>query len=620
MADSSFYGYTGTTVQVQNTIQGSLDLAAQAAAAADTSETNAAASATAAAASAAQASTSTTSAQNHANTAQTHSTSASTSATAAAASATTAAGHATTTAADAVQTAADAVQTAADAATAATAATNAGTSETNAATSETNAATSATSAASSASTASTAATNAGTSETNAATSATNAATSAANASTSETNAATSETNAASSASSASTSATAAATSATNAATSETNAASSETNAAASATAAETAYDDFDDRYLGSKVTTGGDPTVDNDGNALVTGALFFDETNSLMKVWTGSAWLVTYASNSGGLTAANNLSDLNNAATARSNLGLDTAAVQPATAFATAAQGTLAASAVQPGDNISGLTNDSGYITSVPAQSFASLTGKPTTIAGYGITDSPTAVSSLTNDSGYLTSSTLLSAITSVDGAASGVDADLLDGQHGSYYLDGNNFTNLPAGYSGWTVSDGTNSETVADSDTVTFSGSGATTVAYNTTTNTLSVSSTDTTYTNATTSAAGLMSSTDKAKLDGFSTSGVTNGQVLAYNSTSTDFEPTTITSDLVGDTTPQLGGDLDVNSNNILMGNQSVKFGTSAWEIVFDSADNDLNFKYNGTTVFKLSSAGAVVAADDITGFGTP
>ena len=33
------------------------------------------------------------------------------------------------------------------------------------------------------------------------------------------------------------------------------------------------------------------------------------------------------------------------------------------------------------------LTNGAGYITSVPAQSFASLTSKPTTIAGYGITD-----------------------------------------------------------------------------------------------------------------------------------------------------------------------------------------------------------------------------------------
>ena len=33
-----------------------------------------------------------------------------------------------------------------------------------------------------------------------------------------------------------------------------------------------------------------------------------------------------------------------------------------------------------------------------------------------------------------------------------------------------------------------------------------------------------------------------------------------------------------------------------------------------------NDLLFKYNGTTVFKLSSAGAVVASDNITAFGSP
>ena len=104
----------------------------------------------------------------------------------------------------------------------------------------------------------------------------------------------------------------------------------------------------------------------------------------------------------------------------------------------------------------------------------------------------------------------------------------------------------------------------------------------------------------------------------------GVTNGQVLAYNSSSGDFEPTTITVpplDLVNDTSPQLGADLDANTNDILMGNQSVKFGTSKWEIVLDTADNDFNFKYNGTTVFVVfQMTGAVVAADNITGFGTP
>src|SRR5210317_2101652 len=60
-----------------------------------------------------------------------------------------------------------------------------------------------------------------------------------------------------------------------------------TNAAASATSAATSYDNFDDRYLGQKST---DPTLDNDGDALLTGALYFDTTNNVMKVYSGSAW------------------------------------------------------------------------------------------------------------------------------------------------------------------------------------------------------------------------------------------------------------------------------------------------------------------------------------------
>jgi len=96
------------------------------------------------------------------------------------------------------------------------------------------------------------------------------------------------------ASSATTSASAAATSATNAAnsataasTSATNAANSATAAASSATSAANSFDDFDDRYLGAKSS---EPSTDNDGDALVTGALFFDTTAGAMKVYTGSAW------------------------------------------------------------------------------------------------------------------------------------------------------------------------------------------------------------------------------------------------------------------------------------------------------------------------------------------
>ena len=121
----------------------------------------------------------------------------------------------------------------------------------------------------------------------AATSATNAATSATSASNSATAAASSASSASSSASTATTQASNASTSASNASTSASNAATSETNAATSATNAANSYDSFDDRYLGSKSSA---PSVDNDGNALLTGALYWNSTSNTMNVWNGSAW------------------------------------------------------------------------------------------------------------------------------------------------------------------------------------------------------------------------------------------------------------------------------------------------------------------------------------------
>ena len=46
---------------------------------------------------------------------------------------------------------------------------------------------------------------------------------------------------------------------------------------------------------------------------------------------------------------------------------------------------------------------------------------------------------------GDQTPNEILTAIKTVDGASSGLDADLLDGQQGSYYLDYNNFSNTPS-------------------------------------------------------------------------------------------------------------------------------------------------------------------------------
>ena len=96
---------------------------------------------------------------------------------------------------------------------------------------------------------------------------------------------------------------AAASSASDAQTAETNAESAQTAAEAAKTAAEsardqtlTAFDSFDDRYLGTKTS---DPSVDNDGNALLAGALYFNSTSGIMKVYTGSAWVAAYVSGLG---------------------------------------------------------------------------------------------------------------------------------------------------------------------------------------------------------------------------------------------------------------------------------------------------------------------------------
>ena len=211
-------------------------------------------------------------------------------------------------------------------------------------------------------------------------------------------------NAAASATAAAASAQAASTSQINAAASAVAAAASETNAAASAStastavintqaeaAAETALDSFDDRYLGSKSSA---PSVDNDGNTLLDGALYWDTTlNSLrvydlgntawntianaanvatvatnitnvnsfanryriqsgeptssldagdlvfdtavskLKVYNGSSWEQGATGLTNILDKTNNLSDLTNAATARTNLGTTDEAVSFAIAL-----------------------------------------------------------------------------------------------------------------------------------------------------------------------------------------------------------------------------------------------------------------------------------------------
>ena len=209
-------------------------------------------------------------------------------------------GDATTDATSAASVAAAAaIAAASSASSASSSATSATASATSATTSATSATSSATSATSSASTATTQATNASTSATNAAASE---ATSTASATTSTTQATAAGTSATAAAASAATATTQAALATTNGAaqvalattqtglatTQASNASTSATAAAASATSAAASYDSFDDRYLGPLATA---PTLDNDGNSLLIGALYWNTTSSLLYIWNGSAWI-----------------------------------------------------------------------------------------------------------------------------------------------------------------------------------------------------------------------------------------------------------------------------------------------------------------------------------------
>jgi hypothetical protein len=365
-ATSSFFGRGASpTLQAfEEDAKQAAEAAAASAEEADGSATAAAGSATAAAGSASAADTSADEALASANAAAGSATSAAASASSATGSATSAAGSATTATTKAAEAVVSANAANTSAGNAAASATTATTKAAEASTSATAASGSATSAAGSATTATTKAAEASTSATNAAGSATTATAKAAEASTSATNAAgsataagtsatsagTSATNAANSATAASGSATAAAGSATAASGSATAAASAQTAAEAARDSALAAYDQFDDRYLGTKTS---DPTLDNDGNALTAGALYFNSTLGEMRLYTGTAWTAAYVSGAGVLLISNNLSDLASASAARTNLGLATVAASGAYADLTG----------KP-TNVSSFTNDSGYLTS----------------------------------------------------------------------------------------------------------------------------------------------------------------------------------------------------------------------------------------------------------------
>ena len=244
-------------------------------------------------------------------------------------------------AASATAAATSATNSATSATTSGTQATNSGTSATNSANSATASANSATASANSATASANSATASATSATASAGSATTATTQATNSSNSATTSATQATNSANSATAAATSASQAATSATNSSTSATNSSNSATAAASSAASALAAFDNFDDTYLGAKAS---DPSTDNDGDALTAGDLYFNTTNDVMRLYTGSAWVTAYVPGEAvniSFTAAGNLAGTN-VQTAIQELDTEKVQRTSATGSATLPSGTAA--------------------------------------------------------------------------------------------------------------------------------------------------------------------------------------------------------------------------------------------------------------------------------------
>jgi len=144
-------------------------------------------------------------------------------------------------------------------------------------------------------------------------------------------------------------------------------------------------DSFDDRYLGSKAS---DPALDNDGNALLDGALYFNTTANNMRVYDlgTTSWIVI---SNGDVVAANNGTEFTEA-TFKANLnmeaGVDYEAYDPDTTkndvvntFSVAQRGSV--TALTSGTTVTPVWADNNYFSLTLAHN-ATLANGTTPVAG----------------------------------------------------------------------------------------------------------------------------------------------------------------------------------------------------------------------------------------------
>lgn len=185
-------------------------------------------------------------------------------------------------------------------------------------------------------------------------------------------------------------------------------------------AAEAALDAFDDRYLGAKSTA---PTVDNDGNALVTGSLYFSTADSALFNWTGSAWSSikpTAAQQTAIDTIITNIATVNTVA-GDLNSGSFNAGTQYDFGLITAASSGQSGSPngfiVSVHNKLNEITNVSNNLTAI--QAVAAASANTTTVAG--IASDVTTVAGLSSEIGVLNG--ISSDITAVSSNSTNINA-----------------------------------------------------------------------------------------------------------------------------------------------------------------------------------------------------
>ena len=459
-------------------------------------------------------------------------------------------------------------------------------------------------------------------------------TSATNAAASATTATTQATNAATSATTATTKASEASTSATNAATSETNAETAKTAAETAQTAAEAALDNFDDRFLGAKAS---DPTVDNDGDALTDGALYFNTTDDVMKVYdlTNTTWRQIQLSTSDQAnvnTVAADLSGSNTIGTVAGSIAnVNTTATNIANINTTAGIDTEITNVSGISSAISAVNSNSTNINAVNANStninLVATNNTNVTNVGSNISSITTAANNLADINAFA------NIYLGPSATAPTVDPDGSSLDVGDLYFDTASQTMKVYSSSGWIPAgssvNGTSSRftyTVSSSTTtITGADNNANTLAYDAgfidvyLNGVKMVNGTDVTVTSGDSivfaSAIGT-SGTDVVDVIAFgtfqlsnfsindandvSTGGVTDGQVLTYNAASSTFQPGNASSAEVYGFSVNSSGELIVTTTD--GGTDDIDAAT------FDGFD-DVLFSASGFT-FSINSNGNLVA----------